>query len=98
VNEGLASVFSEEYSGVYFEEAYGYPEDVARWLEEVLALPVDANYSTWMNIHPDGRTAIGYRLGRYIIHQATAKLAMNVLELSGLPPNEILETVAGVGP
>lgn len=98
VNEGLASVFSEECSGVYFEEAYGYPKDVVKWLEEVLALPTDANYNTWMNMHPDGRTSIGYRLGRYIIHQATAKSGMNVLELSELPPNKILEMAAGVGP
>jgi hypothetical protein len=63
VNEGLAAVFAEEYTGVYFEEAYRYPEDVAEWLQEILALPVDADYSTWMmGEHPDGRNSIGYRV------------------------------------
>ena len=98
VNEGLASVFSEELSGAYFEEAYGYPDDVGQWLEEVLALPADADYNTWMNTHPDGRTAIGYRLGRYIVHQATAISGMNIIELSKVDPDEILEMVTGAGP
>ena len=91
VNEGLASVFAEEYTGVYFEAAYSYPENAAEWLEEILALPVDADYSTWMmGEHPDGRNSIGYRVGRYIVHQATANSGKNILELSRLAPNEIL--------
>jgi len=91
VNEGLASVFAEEYTGVYFETAYSYPEDAAEWLEEILALPVDADYSTWMmGEHPDGRNSIGYRVGRYIVHQATANSGKNILELSRLAPREIL--------
>lgn len=92
VNEGLASVFAEEYTGVYFEAAYSYPENAAEWLEEVLALPADADYSTWMmGEHPDGRNSIGYRLGRYIVHQATANSGKSVLELSSLAPEEILK-------
>jgi len=91
VNEGLATVFTEEYTGVYFEEAYSYPEDAAAWLQEILALPVDADYSTWMmGEHPDGRNSIGYRVGRYIVHQATANSGKSILELSRLAPNEIL--------
>jgi uncharacterized protein YjaZ len=92
VNEGLASVFAEQYTGVYFEAAYSYPENAAEWLEEVLALPVDADYSTWMmGEHPDGRNSIGYRLGRYIVHQATTNSGKSVLELSSLAPEEILK-------
>jgi len=92
VNEGLATVFAEEYTGVYFEAAYSYPEDAAEWLEEILALPVDADYSTWMmGEHPDGRNSIGYRVGRYIVHQATANSGKGILELSSLTPREILE-------
>ncbi|MFT7553665.1 MAG: hypothetical protein ACI9BV_004003 [Rhodothermales bacterium] len=44
--------------------------------------------------HPDGRTAIGYRVGRYVIHQAAAASGKNVLELSELSPEEILGMVA----
>jgi hypothetical protein len=91
VNEGLATVFAEEYTGVYYEEAYSYPEDAAEWLQEILALPVDADYSTWMmGEHPDGRNSIGYRIGRYIVHQATANSGKSILELSDLAPSEIL--------
>ncbi len=95
VNEGLASVFSEEFTGVYFPESYGYPDDVDQWLEEILALPADASYSDWVGgIHPDGRDAIGYRVGRYIVHQATASSGQSVLDLGDLTPDEIL-TLAG---
>lgn len=91
VNEGLATVFAEEYTGVYFEAAYSYPQNAAEWLQEILALPVDADYSTWMmGEHPDGRNSIGYRVGRYIVHQAIANSGKSILELSGLAPNEIL--------
>ena len=91
VNEGLATVFAEEYTGVYFEEAYNYPENAAEWLQEILALPLDADYSTWMmGEHPDGRNSIGYRVGRYIVHQATANSGNSILELSRLAPSEIL--------
>ena len=91
VNEGLATVFAEEYTGVYFEAAYSYPENVAEWLQEILMLPVDADYSTWMmGERPDGRNSIGYRVGRYIVHQATANSGKSILELSELTPDEIL--------
>lgn len=95
VNEGLASVFAEEYTGVYHEEAYSYPEEAPKWLEEILSLPKDANYSTWMmGEHPDGRNSIGYRVGRYITHQAMANSGKNIIELSKLSPDEILGIVA----
>jgi len=98
VNEGLATVFAEEYTGVYFEEAYKYPEDAAAWLQEILALPVDADYSTWMmGEHPDGRNSIGYRVGRYIIHQAMENSGKSILELSELSPDELL-MLAGTPP
>jgi len=96
VNEGLASIFSEEYTGVYFPESYGYPDEADQWLEEILALPVDASYSDWVGgEHPDGRDAIGYRVGRYIVHQATAYSGKDVIELSLLSPNEILALANG---
>jgi len=96
VNEGLASIFSEEYTGVYFPESYGYPDEADQWLEEILALPVDASYSDWVGgEHPDGRDAIGYRVGRYIVHQATANSGKNIIELSFLSPNEVLALASG---
>ncbi|MDX1393847.1 MAG: DUF2268 domain-containing putative Zn-dependent protease [Gemmatimonadota bacterium] len=94
VNEGLAEVFAEEQTGVMFESSE-YPENADEWAREILALPPDADYGHWMFQHPDGRQAIGYRTGRYIIHQAMARSGKSVLELSELEPEEILR-LAGV--
>ena len=91
VNEGLADIFTEEFTGVYFTEANSYPENADEWLSEILSLPLDADYGTWMFQHPDGRTSIGYRVGRYIVHQAMANSGKGVLELGTLSPEAILD-------
>ena len=57
VNEGLAAVFADTYSGRLYE-GYEYPDEADEWLQEILDLPLDANYNTWMNQHPDGRLGI----------------------------------------
>ena len=94
VNEGLASVFAETYTDEYFAEAYDYPEQVAEWLDEIMQLPLDANYNHWLSgFHPDGRSAIGYRLGRYVIHEAMRKTGKNILEVSEMTPDAILQLV-----
>lgn len=94
VNEGLASVFAETYTDEYFAEAYDYPDEAPDWLDEIMKLPKDANYAHWVGgFHPDGRSVIGYRVGRYIVHQAMAKTGKDVLQLSQLHPNQILDLV-----
>lgn len=90
VNEGLAEVFAEEQTGRVLA-ANEYPDDVDEWAREVLALPNDADYVEWMFAHPDGREAIGYRTGRYLVHRAVANSGRTVLELSELAPAEIIE-------
>jgi hypothetical protein len=40
--------------------------------------------------HPDGRTSIGYRVGRYIVHEAMRNSGKDILALSALSPEEIL--------
>jgi hypothetical protein len=97
VNEGLAVVFSEEYAHGTFEELSD-PEDGDLWLQEILALPVDANYGHWMSQHPDGRFAIGYRTGMYLVRKAMVDSGKNILELSDLSPDEILGMVAAETP
>jgi hypothetical protein len=93
VNEGLADVFTETYTGIYFEEAGRYPENVDEWLAEILLLPPDADYGTWMFEHPDGRTSVGYRVGRYVVHEAMQNSGMDVLALGDLSPEAILKLV-----
>ena len=46
VNEGLASVFAETYSGTTFDR-FDYPDDASDWLDEILSLPL-RNLSTTM--------------------------------------------------
>ncbi|MDB4293644.1 DUF2268 domain-containing protein [Maribacter sp.] len=90
VNEGLADVFSKTYTGVSLE--IGNPsDDIRGWTQEVLELPKDANYNQWMNLHDDGRMAIGYRVGTFIVVFALKNSKMTILELSKLQPKEILK-------
>lgn len=90
VNEGLAQVFSETYTGVAFE-ANSPPKQGDAWMKEILELPRDASYRDWMFEHPDGRMAIGYRTGNYLIRKAMANTDLNILELSKLSPEKIFE-------
>lgn len=94
VNEGLAAVFADQYSGTAWDR-FNYPENVREWLEEILELPLDADYNAWMNDHPDGRIAVGYRTGRYVVHEAMARSGLGIVELSTLSPEEILALVRG---
>ncbi|MBT8205414.1 MAG: DUF2268 domain-containing protein [Eudoraea sp.] len=90
VNEGLAEVFAETYTGAAFE-ASSPPEDGDSWMKEILALPTNASYSDWMFEHPDGRRAIGYRTGNYLIRKAIATSGMDILELSSKSPENLIE-------
>lgn len=89
VNEGLAVVFAENYTKQIFE-GNSIPKDVEKWVDEVLALPKNANYNKWMNQHPDGRMGVGYRSGNFVIRKAMRNSGKNILEMSKLEPNEIL--------
>jgi len=92
VNEGLAVVFAEEYTGGIFEENH-IPEEVDgdAWVKEILALPKYADYQEWMFEHPDGRTSIGYRSGSFLIRKVMADTGKNILELSRYSPKEIIK-------
>ncbi|WP_228236037.1 DUF2268 domain-containing putative Zn-dependent protease [Allomuricauda sp. M10] len=90
INEGLAVVFSEEYTHQYLETDSPPQEQIAeQWANEILTLPTDANYQHWMFEHPDGRQSIGYRTGNFIIRKAMKISGKNVLELSKNTPDEL---------
>ncbi len=92
VNEGLAVVFSEKYTHLSLETDSPPREAIAnQWVKEILKLPRDANYQEWMFQHPDGRSAIGYRAGNFLIRKAMAQSSMNILKISTLTPSEILK-------
>ncbi len=89
INEGLADVFSKTYTG-YFLDIGSSSDDIESWTREVLKLPKDADYNQWMNQHEDGRIAIGYRVGTFIVENAMKKSGKTIIELSELHPKEIL--------
>jgi len=90
INEGLADVFSKTYTGVYLKVG-NTSDDIGGWTQEVLKLPKDADYNQWMNQHNDGRLAIGYRVGTYIVEHALKNSNMSIIELSKHKPEEILK-------
>lgn len=90
VNEGLAVVFAEEYTGIR-DEGNSYPEEADSWVREILTLPKDADYTQWVSgEHPDGRTFIGYRAGNYLVRKALERSGKNILEISKMTPEAIL--------
>ncbi len=90
VNEGMAVVFSEIYTGVVLEGNIP-PNDADEWAKELMQLPKNANYSTWMFKHPDGRAAVGYRAGSFIIRKVMTSTGKGIIDLSNLGPDEILK-------
>jgi len=88
INEGLADVFAEIQTG---QRSHNYPDDADfdAWTKEIMALPKSANYGEWMFALPDGREAVGYRTGGYLVKRAMQRSGISILELSKLSVEEI---------
>lgn len=94
INEGLANVFSETHTNTAFE-GNAPPENACQWWNEINSLPLDASYGDWMFKHPDGREAIGYRAGSYVIRLALANSGLSIVELSQRSIAEIQRLIGG---
>ena len=90
INEGLADVYSELEAG-HPHATYTDSPDFDAWTKEILALPVAAHgqYGEWMFQHPDGRQAIGYRTGAWIVKKAMAASGNGIIELTQMSVNDI---------
>jgi hypothetical protein len=88
--EGLASAFERDAAG-HAAPWCEYPEDVRAWVDELLALPLLADYRHWMFHHPDGRQWIGYKAGTYITDRAIARSGLDAATLVSVPAERILE-------
>ncbi len=90
-NEGLAEIYSERIAGP--ANSYSVLDDATftAWAEEILALPVHASYGDWMFSHPDGREAIGYRVGAELVRRAMANSGLSIIEITERSPQEIWE-------
>lgn len=93
INEGLANVFSETHTRTAFA-GNASPENARQWWHEINTLPLDASYGDWMIRHPDGRDAIGYRAGSYVIRQALAISGLSIVELSNRSIAEIRQLIS----
>ena len=95
VCEGLATAFERDAAGRRPPWAE-YPTEVDHWVEELMALPMRADYAEWMFRHPDGRRWIGYRAGTYIADRAMEASQMSAAGLATTPTAQVLE-LAGYG-
>ena len=81
INEGLADVFAEIQIGRSMN-TMSNDVDFHAWANEILALPKNANYGDWMGMHPDGREAVGYRTGAYLVRKALNNSGKDIITLS----------------
>ena len=89
VTEGMASAFERDFAGVSYPWA-DYPDDVSKWVDELLLLPPTAKRSEWFSRHPDGRRWIGYKAGTYLVDVAMKRLSRSSAELVATPTDDIL--------
>jgi uncharacterized protein YjaZ len=92
--EGLATVFERDFGGA--QPLWGkYPSEVGEWLEEIQAEDFQGEWGEYLYRHPDGRRWILYKVGTYIVDQATLQSGKSVNGLSKLPCEQIME-LAGI--
>lgn len=89
VTEGLATAFERDFAGASYPWGQ-YPDNVAAWVEELLAQPSTAKQNEWIFRHPDGRRWIGMRAGTYLVDRAMTQLRRTSAELVSVSTEEIL--------
>jgi len=89
-NEGLAVVYAATLTGKTYPGNAPPAEGLAiEWAREIRGLPLHADYGEWMFSHPDGRAAVGYRTGSFIVRRAMENSGREIVDLSTLNPDEI---------
>lgn len=95
VTEGMASAFERDVAGASYPWSQ-YPDDVPKWVEELLALPPGADFRDWIaKRQPDGRRWVGMRAGTYLVDRAMKTLQRTSADLVSTPTAEIL-AAAGI--
>ncbi len=67
-----------------------YPDNVAEWAAEFLALPTDSDPAQWIARSPDGRRWFGYKVGTYLADQAMKRSGQSLAQLATAPTADIL--------
>jgi len=89
VTEGMATAFERDFAGA--TPLWGlYPENVAEWATELLALPAETPRTEWLFRHSDGRRWMGYKIGTYWVDQARAQSGKSALDLVAMSASEVL--------
>ena len=88
--EGMATAFERDFAGA--SPPWGqYPDDVSRWVDELLMQPPGTRASDWIaRQHADGRRWIGMRAGTYLVDVAMKTLNQTSAELVSTPAEAIL--------
>jgi hypothetical protein len=90
--EGMATAFERDFAQANYPWGQ-YPDDVASWVETLLALPSDEKRTEWISQQPNGGRWITYRAGTYIVDQAMKKLGKTSAELVSTPSADILSAL-----
>jgi hypothetical protein len=97
VSEGLATVFERDFAGT--PTPWGaYPEDVATWVAEIVALPANARRDHWMVRPPDGRRWIGFKVGAYLVDRVIKVSGRSAADLVSTSTEEIVRIALGPRP
>lgn len=89
ITEGLATAFERDFAGVARPWAQ-YPDDVDKWVLQLLRQPPTARAIDWMTRPVDGHRWFGMRAGTYLADVAMKKLNQTSAQLVITPTDEIL--------
>lgn len=87
ISEGMATAFERDV-GKWMAPWGQYPDEAARWVEELLALPSEERRSEWMAQHPDRR--VRYKMGTYLVDHAMRRFGKSSAELVLTPTADIV--------
>ena len=83
ISEGMAAAFERDYAGARYPFS-DYPDGVAAWVTELMALAPSTDRDQWLFRHPDGRRWIGFRAGTFLVDRA--------MNASGLSSADLVTT------
>ncbi len=88
--EGLATVFSRDYTGEKAPWAK-YPPEVKSWVQEIIDKNDMFAWQQYSFDHPDGRKWIAYKVGTYLIDKAMKNSGKSIIELTRMECADIFK-------
>lgn len=94
IMEGLANVFTRDYTQGTAPWADYEQEDVDAWLKEIQNAGKNINYEEYLFDHSDGRRWIGYKVGTYIVDKAIKNSDKSIIDLTAMECADIIKLAA----